>query len=78
MTLKILCHWSLNVTSFLNLMRFAKTILLTGAGFTKTFGGFLGSEMWAAIFNQPEVGEDNKLREYMLRVILTSKLCTKE
>ncbi len=48
-------------------MRFAKTILLTGAGFTKTFGGFLGSEMWAAIFNQPEVREDNKLREYMLR-----------
>src|ERR1051325_7902101 len=30
-------------------------VLLTGAGFTKTFGGYLASEMWAAIFNQPEV-----------------------
>ena len=48
-------------------MRFAKNILLTGAGFTKTFGGFLGSEMWAAIFNRPEVRADNKLRECMLR-----------
>jgi SIR2-like domain len=30
-------------------------VLLTGAGFTKTFGGYLASEMWAAILNQPEV-----------------------
>jgi SIR2-like domain len=31
------------------------TVLLTGAGFTKTFGGYLASEMWATILNQPEV-----------------------
>lgn len=31
------------------------SVLLAGAGFTKTFGGYLASEMWAAIFNQPEV-----------------------
>jgi hypothetical protein len=30
-------------------------VLLTGAGFTKTFGGYLASEMWATILNQPEV-----------------------
>jgi hypothetical protein len=47
-------------------MQFAVNILLTGAGFTKTFGGFLGSEMWAAIFNQPEVRADKTLRERML------------
>lgn len=47
-------------------MRFAKNILLTGAGFTKTFGGYLGSEMWAVIFNQPEVQSDEGLRSLML------------
>jgi hypothetical protein len=47
-------------------MRFARNILLTGAGFTKTFGGFLGSEMWAVIFNQPEVQRDEGLRSLML------------
>ena len=30
-------------------------VLLTGAGFTKTFGGYLASEMWATILNQPEI-----------------------
>jgi len=29
-----------------------KQILLTGAGFSKPFGGYLASEMWAAIFNK--------------------------
>jgi len=27
-----------------------KYILLTGAGFTKDFGGFLAKEMWESIF----------------------------
>lgn len=30
-------------------------ILLTGAGFTHNFGGFLANEMWALIFNSPDV-----------------------
>lgn len=47
-------------------MRFAKNILPTGAGFTKTFGRFLGSETWAVIFNQPEVRHDDKLRSLLL------------
>lgn len=42
------------------------THLLTGAGFTQTFGGYLGSEMWAAILNQPEVQRDQALRECLL------------
>ena len=33
----------------------AETVLLTGAGFTKNFGGYLAREMWSTIFNQPEL-----------------------
>lgn len=47
--------------------RIATAILLTGAGFTQTFGGYLGSQMWAAILNQPEVQDDPKLRECLLQ-----------
>lgn len=32
-----------------------KHILLTGAGFTKDFGGFLAKEMWSWIFNYPKI-----------------------
>ncbi|NQU82592.1 MAG: SIR2 family protein [Parcubacteria group bacterium] len=34
---------------------YKKTILLTGAGFSKNFGGFLGREMWSKIFNNPKL-----------------------
>ncbi len=34
-------------------MTFGNTILLTGAGFTANFGGFLAREMWSKIFNNP-------------------------
>ena len=44
----------------------AKTILLTGAGFTRDFGGYLASEMWALILNQPGIRKHRKLRELML------------
>lgn len=40
-------------------------ILLTGAGFTKNFGGFLGSEMWAQIFNEPEIQSNIHLRSFL-------------
>jgi len=42
-----------------------KTILLTGAGFTKNFGGFIASEMWAKIFNCRE-----------LQIEVSPKLCS--
>ena len=35
------------------MLSFKRTILLTGAGFSKNFGGYLGREMWAKIFNHP-------------------------
>lgn len=34
-------------------MNFRNTIILTGAGFTANFGGFLAREMWSKIFNNP-------------------------
>ena len=30
-------------------------VLLTGAGFTRNFGGFLTDQMWARIFNHKQV-----------------------
>jgi len=45
----------------------AKTVLLTGAGFTKPFGGFLADEMWAVILNQPEIRQYPDLRKRMLK-----------
>jgi len=33
----------------------ARHVLLTGAGFTQGYGGYLASEMWATIFRQPEI-----------------------
>lgn len=47
-------------------MRAAKNVLLTGAGFTKDFGGYLGDEMWAAILSQKEISRHPKLRQKLL------------
>lgn len=47
-------------------MRPAKNVLLTGAGFTKDFGGYLGDEMWAAILSQKEISTYPKLRQILL------------
>jgi len=40
--------------------------LLLGAGFSKDFGGYLASEMWAAVFNRPEVSTTPVLRQALL------------
>jgi hypothetical protein len=44
----------------------AKNVLLTGAGFTRDFGGCLASEFWAVIFRQPEIRQYPNLRKRML------------
>jgi hypothetical protein len=44
----------------------AKNVLLTGAGFTKPFRGYLASEMWALILSQPEICEHPNLRQCLL------------
>lgn len=41
-------------------------ILLTGAGFTKNFGGFLADEMWTIIFNHPAIKRQASVRKFML------------
>lgn len=43
-------------------MNFKNTILLTGAGFTANFGGFLGREMWAKIFNNPKLNDAKNIK----------------
>ncbi len=40
-------------------------ILLTGAGFTKNFGGFLSEEMSDQIFNSNEVEEEGRVKEFI-------------
>lgn len=40
-------------------------LLLTGAGFTKNFGGYLGEEMWAKVFND-WLFADTAYKEYRL------------
>lgn len=43
-----------------------KLVLLTGAGFTHNFGGFLTKQMWEHIFNQPMVQQLPNLRKALL------------
>lgn len=43
-----------------------QTILLTGAGFTHSFGGYLASQMWSEILNQPEIKRRQDLRVKVL------------
>lgn len=67
----------------------AKNILLTGAGFSKNFGGFLASEMWASLLNEVNRVPHPALREVMFEDdkfdyeaiygrVLTSKSLTKD
>lgn len=44
----------------------SENILLTGAGFTKNFGGLLASEMWAEIFNYEKIQAQPKIKRLML------------
>lgn len=43
-----------------------ENILLTGAGFTRDFGGFLAEEIWAHIYNHPAVRACPKVAQKML------------
>ena len=43
-------------------MEFKNTILLTGAGFTANYGGFLAREMWSKIFNNPKLNGAGKIK----------------
>lgn len=43
-----------------------KQILLTGAGFSKDFGGYLATQMWSVIFSQPEISLHPDIRDVLL------------
>lgn len=43
-------------------MDFRNTILLTGAGFSANFGGFLAREMWSWIFNNPQLNDAGNIK----------------
>jgi hypothetical protein len=42
-----------------------KNIILTGAGFTRDFGGFLAEEMWTQIYNHPAIRSCPRVAELM-------------
>lgn len=48
-------------------MEISRNILLTGAGFTRNFGGFLADGMWSHIFNHPQIQNRQTIRDVLLR-----------
>jgi len=46
--------------------KYPKHILLTGAGFSNNWGGFLAQEMWAEVFNNENIQREKRLRELLL------------
>ena len=52
-------NYNLNIHS-------SEHIILTGAGFTKNFGGLLASEMWAIIFNHKKIQDQPKIKKLMM------------
>lgn len=44
-------------------INFGNVLLLTGAGFTANFGGFLSREMWSWIFNNPKLNNAGQLKQ---------------
>lgn len=46
--------------------KFNEQLLLTGAGFTHNFGGFLGRDMWVKIFNHPDIQDKPGIKFLML------------
>ena len=45
------------------MINYKKTILLTGAGFSKNFGGYLAKEIWSKIFNDSKLGRHANIKE---------------
>ena len=43
-----------------------KRVVLTGAGFSRNWGGYLASEMWGAILGHPAVEANGRLRQALL------------
>lgn len=56
-------HGDKNFKSILNNHEINSHILLTGAGYTSNFGGFLANDMWALIFNHPVLNKHSRIKE---------------
>jgi len=50
----------------MNIKSKSKHIILTGAGFSKNFGGLLAKEMWYEIFNHKRIQAQLKIKELMM------------
>lgn len=48
-------------------MDISQNILLTGAGFSHNFGGFLADGMWSQIFNHPEIQNRQLIKDVLLK-----------
>ena len=48
-------------------MTISDILILTGAGFTRNFGGYLSNEMWATIFSSPLIQDRPVLRSLLLK-----------
>ena len=49
-------NWKLLDWGLLENAEVVENVLLTGAGFTRDFGGFLAQEVWSHVYNHPGVG----------------------
>lgn len=52
---------------------FDKRVVLTGAGFSRNWGGYLATEMWGVIMGHPAVESRDRLRS-LLRQRVTRPL----
>jgi hypothetical protein len=43
-----------------------KRVLLSGAGLSRNWGGYLAAEMWGAIFSDPKIQRNERLRDLLL------------
>ncbi len=57
--------WESLEWDILDKVEVCENILLTGAGFTRDFGGFLAKEMWTQIYNHPAIRACPKVAQKM-------------
>ena len=59
--------WWIGVILAMNMeLNPSRIVILTGAGFSKDFGGFLAKEMWENIFSHQAIQENDILRQAMV------------
>lgn len=46
-------------------MRFKRKVLFLGAGFSQNYGGYLTTQLWEHIYNQPDISKSSRMRSEM-------------